>query len=35
MIHAEGSGGKDIVEAFRFLASMGNADIYAPRPRSV
>ena len=33
MIVAEGSGGKDIVEAFRFLARVGNADIYDPRPR--
>ena len=31
MIRADGSGSKDIVEAFRFLARMANADIYAPR----
>ncbi len=30
-IRAAGSGGKDIVEAFRFLGLSANADIYAPR----
>lgn len=31
MIRAEGSGGRDIVEAFRFLGRISGADIYAPR----
>ena len=30
-MRAAGSGGKDIVEAFRFLGRLANADIYAPR----
>jgi len=31
MIRAEGSGAKDIVEAFRFYGRLANVDIYAPR----
>ena len=31
MIHAQGSGGKDIVEAFRFMAGLADDDIEAPR----
>lgn len=31
MIHAQGAGGKDIVEAFRFLAGLADSDIDAPR----